>query len=118
MTKIAINGYGRIGRCVHRVLLKNKVADLEIAAINDITDAKTLAHLLKYDSVHGVLANDVKADGDKLVVDGKAIPIFAEKDPASLPWEKLGVTVVLECTRKFTERVGAGKHLKAGGRRS
>jgi len=117
MTKIAINGYGRIGRCVHRVLLRNKVADLEIAAINDITDAKTLAHLLKYDSVHGVLPNDVKADGDKLVVDGKAIPIFAEKDPENLPWEKMGVAVVLECTGKFTERAGAGKHLKAGAKK-
>jgi glyceraldehyde 3-phosphate dehydrogenase len=116
-TKIAINGYGRIGRCVHRVLLEHKITDLEIVAINDITDAKTLAHLLKYDSVHGVLDCAVKADGDKIVADGKAIPVFAEKDPEKLPWEKLGVTVVLECSGKFTEREGAGKHLKAGAKK-
>jgi glyceraldehyde 3-phosphate dehydrogenase len=116
-TKIAINGYGRIGRCVHRVLLENKITDLEIVAINDITDAKTLAHLLKYDSVHRVLPFPVKADGDKLVVEGKSIPIFAEKDPEKLPWEKLGVKVVLECSGKFTEREGAGKHLKAGAKK-
>jgi glyceraldehyde 3-phosphate dehydrogenase len=116
-TKIAINGFGRIGRCVHRVLLENKVTDLEIAAINDITDAKTLAHLLKYDSVHGVLDHDVRAEGDKLFVDGKAIPIYAEKDPEKLPWAKLGVTVVLECSGRFTDRAGAGKHLAAGAKR-
>jgi len=115
--KIAINGYGRIGRCVHRALLKNKVADLEIAAINDITDAKTLAHLLKYDSIHGVLPNDVRAEGNQLIVDGKAIPITSEKDPEKLPWGQLGIPVVLECSGKFTERDGAGKHLKAGAKK-
>ena len=115
--KIAINGYGRIGRCVHRALLKNKVADLEIAAINDITDAKTLAHLLKYDSIHGVLPNDVRAEGNQLLVDGKAIPITSEKDPEKLPWGELGIPIVLECSGKFTERDGAGKHLKAGAKK-
>jgi glyceraldehyde 3-phosphate dehydrogenase len=116
-TKIAINGYGRIGRCVHRALLEGKNAGLEIVAINDITDAKTLAHLLKYDSVHGTLHHDVRSEGSNLIVDGKSIPIYAEKDPEKLPWGQLGVAVVLECTGKFTERDGAGKHLKAGAKK-
>jgi glyceraldehyde 3-phosphate dehydrogenase len=116
-TKIAINGYGRIGRCVHRALLAGKVAGLEIVAVNDITDAKTLAHLLRYDSVHGTLHHDVRAEGSNLIVDGRSIPVYAEKDPEKLPWNQLGVTVVLECSGKFTERDGASKHLKAGARK-
>jgi len=116
-TKIAINGYGRIGRCVHRALLAGKVAGLEIVAVNDITDAKTLAHLLRYDSVHGTLHHDVRAEGSNLIVDGRSIPVYAEKDPEKLPWNQLGVTVVLECSGKFTERDAAGKHLKAGARK-
>ena len=116
-TKIAINGYGRIGRCVHRALLVGNVAGLEIVAVNDITDAKTLAHLLKYDSVHGTLRHDVRAEGSTLLVDGKAIPVHAEKEPEKLPWAKLGVQVVLECSGKFTERAGAAKHLAAGAKK-
>ncbi|NMC68832.1 MAG: type I glyceraldehyde-3-phosphate dehydrogenase [Myxococcales bacterium] len=116
-TKIGINGYGRIGRCVHRALLEGKVSGLEIVAVNDITDAKTLAHLLKYDSVHGTLRHDVRAEGSTLIVDGKSIPVYAEKDPEKLPWGQLGATVVLECSGKFTERDGAGKHLKAGAKK-
>jgi glyceraldehyde 3-phosphate dehydrogenase len=116
-TKIGINGYGRIGRCVHRALLKLKATDVEIVAVNDITDAKTLAHLLKYDSVHGVLPHAVKAEGNSLIIDGKAIPVYAEKDPEKLPWASLGATVVLECSGKYTERDGAGKHFKAGAKK-
>jgi len=116
-TKVAINGYGRIGRCVHRALLEGKVPGLEIVAVNDITDAKTLAHLLRYDSVHGTLRHDVRAEGSTLVVEGRPIPVYAEKDPEKLPWKELGVAVVLECSGKFTEREGASKHRKAGARK-
>ncbi len=117
VTKIAINGYGRIGRCVHRALLAGNVPGLEIVAVNDITDAKTLAHLLKYDSVHGTLQHDVRTEGSNIIVDGKSIPVYAEKEPEKLPWGQLGATVVLECSGKFTERAGAGKHLAAGAKK-
>ena len=115
MVKIAINGFGRIGRCVLRQAFGSK--DLEFVAINDLTDAKTLAHLLKYDSVHGIYEKDVKAKGSSIVVDGKEIQIIAEKDPEKLPWAKLGVDVVIESTGRFTNRDGAGKHLKAGAKK-
>jgi len=113
--KVGINGFGRIGRLFFRAAYKDPA--LEIVAVNDITDAKTLAHLLKYDSVHGRFGEAVEARGDGLVVAGKEVKVFAAKDPAELPWKKLGVQVVIESTGKFTDREGAGKHIKAGAER-
>lgn len=113
--KIGINGFGRIGRNVFRAALKN--ADVEVVAVNDLTDANMLAHLLKYDSVHGKLAADVKVDGDNLVVDGKTIKVTAERDPAKLSWGELGVEVVVESTGFFTKRADAAKHLEAGAKK-
>lgn len=115
MVKIAINGFGRIGRCVFRQAFGTK--NMEFVAINDLTDAKTLAYLLKYDSVHGIYDKDVKAKANSIVVDGKEVQIVAEKDPEKLPWGKLGVDVVIESTGRFTDREGAGKHLKAGAKK-
>jgi glyceraldehyde 3-phosphate dehydrogenase len=113
--RVAINGFGRIGRMVFRAALKEK--GIDIVAINDLTDAKTLAHLLKYDSVHGTFNAKVEAKNDTLVVNGKAIKIYAEKDPAALPWKKEKVDVVLESTGRFTARDKAELHLKAGARK-
>ena len=116
--KVAINGYGRIGRCVHRRILKlGDACGLELAAINDITSTGTLAHLFKYDSVHRTAPHEVGADGESLVVDGNTIPVLAERDPASLPWKKLGVGVVFECTGLFRSKELASKHLEAGASR-
>jgi len=114
-TKVGINGFGRIGRNVFRAALNNPA--VEIVAVNDLTDAKTLAHLLKYDSVHGILAADVKADGTNLVVNGKAIKVLAEREPAKLPWKDLGVAVVVESTGRFTDRDKAAAHLEAGAKK-
>ncbi len=114
-TKVGINGFGRIGRNVLRAALGNP--ELEIVAVNDLTDAETLAHLLKYDSVHGTLAAEVKVDGDALVVDGKRVQVLAEKDPAQLPWGKLGVEVVVESTGRFTDAEKAKAHLQAGAKK-
>ncbi len=113
--KIGINGFGRIGRNVLRAGLKRE--DLEFVAVNDLTDAQTLAHLLKYDSVHGKLGTKVEAKKDVLVIDGKEIKVFALKDPAQLPWKNLGVDVVLESTGKFTDRAGGTKHMEAGAKK-
>ncbi|WP_022846909.1 MULTISPECIES: type I glyceraldehyde-3-phosphate dehydrogenase [unclassified Desulfurobacterium] len=113
--RVAINGYGRIGRCFHRAILGDD--EIEIVAINDLTDAATLAHLLKYDSVHGKFPGTVEVKGDKLVIDGKEITVYAEKDPAKLPWKELEVDVVLEATGRFRDRTGASKHLDAGAKR-
>ena len=110
--KIAINGFGRIGRNTLRALLKK--SGLEVLAINDLSDTKTLAHLLKYDSVHGGFDGTVTADGAHLMVNGKPIHVFAEKDPSLLPWKELGIDLVIESTGKFTSLEGAGLHLKAG----
>jgi glyceraldehyde 3-phosphate dehydrogenase len=112
--KIAINGYGRIGRCVHRILAMADNHDLELVAINDITSPKTLAHLMKYDSVHRIFPGTVEARENSIVVNGKEIPICAERDPSNLPWTKLGVELVMECTGLFTSKETAGKHLAAG----
>lgn len=112
--RIGINGFGRIGRLVFRAA---RGKDVEIVGINDLTDAKTLAHLLKYDSIHGIYPGEVEADGDAIVVDGKKIPISAERDPAQLPWKGLGATVVVESTGRFTKREDAAKHLEAGAER-
>ncbi len=117
MAKIAINGFGRIGRCVARVIHEAKNADLEIVAINDLTDAPTLAHLLKYDSVHREAGFDVEATDGAIVIAGKRIPIFAQKDPAALPWKELGVDVVLECTGRFRNKAGGELHRTAGAKR-
>ncbi len=108
--KIGINGFGRIGRLVLRQGLKRD--DLEFVAVNDITDAKTLAHLFKYDSVHGIYEGDVRAEGDYLVVNGKKIRVFAIKDPAQIPWGDLGVDIVVESTGLFRSRDKAALHLR------
>ncbi|OGD72330.1 MAG: type I glyceraldehyde-3-phosphate dehydrogenase [Candidatus Coatesbacteria bacterium RBG_13_66_14] len=113
--KVAINGFGRIGRTLLRYARGRY--DYEIVAINDITDAKTLAHLLKHDSIHGTYPADVSIDGDYLVVDGDRIRVLAERDPAKLPWGEMGVDVVLEATGLFRDRAGAGKHLQAGAKK-
>ena len=113
--RVGINGFGRIGRNVLRACLDERV--LEFVAVNDITDAKTLALLLKYDSVHGTLPRDVRADKDGLTIDGKPIRVLAVRDPARLPWKQLGVDLVLECSGLFTERDKAAKHLEAGARK-
>ena len=113
--RIGINGFGRIGRNVLRASLGNPA--FEFVAINDLTDAKTLAYLLKYDSVHGTLETDVEAREDALVVGGKSIKVLAMKDPKELPWKSLGVDIVIESTGRFTDREGASKHLSAGAKR-
>jgi glyceraldehyde 3-phosphate dehydrogenase (phosphorylating) len=111
--KVGINGFGRIGRLVFRAGLEDR--DIEFVAVNDITDAPTLAHLLKYDSVHGRLSQTVGADKDGLVVDGKQVRVFSERDPAKLPWRDLGVQVVLECSGLFADKEKASVHINAGG---
>lgn len=115
MKNIAINGFGRIGRLVFRSLLNDK--SVKVVAINDLTDAKTLAHLLKYDSAHRTLDAKVSHDEKNLIVNGKKIPIFAEKDPELLPWKKLNVDLVVECTGRFLTMEKAGKHIKAGAKK-
>jgi glyceraldehyde 3-phosphate dehydrogenase len=108
--KVGINGFGRIGRNVLRTALKD--SNLEFVAVNDLTDPKTLAHLLKYDSILGNLPNKISAGPDSISVDGKAIKVFAEKDPAKLPWESVGAQVVIESTGRFTDATDAKKHLR------
>ena len=117
MTKIAINGFGRIGRNVLRALVASGRTDLEVVAINDLADAKTNALLLKRDSVHGTFASDVSVEGGDIVVDGKRIRVTAERDPAKLPHGELGVDLVLECTGLFTDADKARSHLTAGAKR-
>jgi glyceraldehyde 3-phosphate dehydrogenase len=114
-TKVAINGFGRIGRLTFKVLLSKK--NIEVVAINDLTDTATLAHLLKYDSVHGRFDGTVTSTPDGIVVNGKEIKIYAEREPANLPWGKLGVDVVLESTGRFVDEAGAGGHLTAGAKK-
>lgn len=115
-TKIGINGFGRIGRLVLRAMVQSK-SDLNVVAVNDLTDAATLAHLLKYDSVHGGFPATVEQDGDGIVVDGKKIDVLSEKDPAKLPWKQLGVDVALESTGIFRSRETAGAHIEAGAKK-
>ena len=115
MTKVAINGFGRIGRLSFVALLQKK--NIDVVAINDITDTKTLAHLLKYDSIHGQFKGTVEADSDGFVVNGKKIKVLAERDPAKLPWKALGVDIVLESTGRFVDEAGAGAHLTAGAKK-
>ena len=115
--RVAINGFGRIGRNVLRAATMANVTDLEIVAVNDLTDPLTLAHLLKYDSVHGKFPGTVAPAPDGIHVNGRTIKVLSEKDPAKLPWQALGVDVVLESTGRFTDREPAAKHLEAGARR-
>jgi len=116
MTKVAINGFGRIGRPTLRRIL-DKHPNVEVVAINDLTDASTLAHLLKYDSLYGRYDKEISTENGSLYIDGKSIKILAEKDPAKLPWKDLGIDVVLECTGLFTKIDDAQKHIKAGSKK-
>ncbi len=117
--KMGINGFGRIGRGFFRAALKDKEFSnlIEIVAVNDITDSRTLAHLLKYDSVFGKFDAEVKAEDDAILVSGKRIKVYSEKDPERLPWKELGVELVLESTGLFTDRAGAEKHIRAGAKK-
>ena len=117
-TKIAINGFGRIGRCIVRALFERNVSDFELVAINDLTDAGTLAHLLKYDSIHRELKGANISHGEGFIsVGGKQIKVLAQKDPAALPWKELGVDIVFECTGLFTEKAKAEAHITAGAKK-
>ena len=110
--KVGINGFGRIGRCILRMAIDN--SDMEFVAVNDVTDATTLAHLLKYDSVHGNFEGKVEAREDAMVVNGKTVRITAKTNPAELPWKELGVQVVVESTGRFTDKASASRHIEAG----
>jgi len=120
MLKVAINGFGRIGRATFRRIIENH-SDLEMAAINDLTDTKTLAHLLSYDSVYGIYHKTVKSTPNSLLIDGaksgKKIRVLAESNPAKLPWKKLGIDIVIECTGYFRTFEGSQRHIKAGAKR-
>lgn len=113
--KVAINGFGRIGRVSFRVMLER--SNIEVVAINDLTDSKTLAHLLKYDSVHRGINAEVSSEEKMIVVNGKKIPVYAEKDPLNLPWKQLGVDIVIESTGFFLDKETAGKHITAGAKK-
>ncbi|MGD8719184.1 MAG: type I glyceraldehyde-3-phosphate dehydrogenase [Candidatus Zixiibacteriota bacterium] len=113
--KIGINGFGRIGRQVLRIMVER--GGFDVVGVNDLTDAATLAHLLKYDSVHGRFDADVSVDGNDIVVNGDRVRVMAEKDPANLPWKDLGAEIVIESTGKFRDRDGAGKHIAGGAKR-
>jgi glyceraldehyde 3-phosphate dehydrogenase len=116
-TKIGINGFGRIGRCVLRAILSRQEKDIEVVAINDLDKPAALAHLFKYDSVHRTWPGVVKAQDKAIIVDGHSIAVTAEKDPSALPWKAMGVDIVLECTGRVTAREGSEKHLAAGARK-
>ena len=116
-TKIAINGFGRIGRCVLRALVARGSKDIEVVAINDLDKPSALAHLFKYDSVHRTFPGTVTSGEKSLTINGRDIRITSEKDPAALPWKELGVDIVLECTGRFTEKAKAEAHLKAGAKK-
>lgn len=115
MVRVGINGFGRIGRNVFRIAQAHP--DMEIVAVNDLTDAKTLAHLLKYDSVHGTFEGEIKAGENSIMVNGREVKVSAERDPAKLPWRDFGVEIVIESTGRFTKRDDAAKHLEAGARK-
>ncbi|GAA4019938.1 type I glyceraldehyde-3-phosphate dehydrogenase [Sphingomonas swuensis] len=117
MTKVAINGFGRIGRLVARAILERPDCGLELVAINDLADAKSNAWLFERDSVHGRFPGEVKAEGDAIVINGKRIAVTAERDPANLPHKDLGVELALECTGFFTDKAGGEKHIAAGAKR-
>ena len=115
--KIGINGFGRIGRCLARVLISDPNRDVDIVGINDLTDASMLAHLLQWDSVHGQFEKPVAVDGDSLVVGDERIAVTAERDPGKLPWKELGADIILECTGLFRTKDTASKHLQSGAKR-
>ena len=116
MRKVAINGFGRIGRLTLRAALERK-ANLDFVAVNDLVDAKTLAHLFKYDSIHRSYPGKVEADGDSIIIDGKKIRVFSERDPSNLPWAERGVDIVIESTGFFRKRKEAASHLRAGAKK-
>ena len=116
-TRIGINGFGRIGRQVVRAAKNEGVADLDFVAVNDLTDTRTLAHLFKYDSVHGTYQGDVESGSDSIIVDGDEIKVLAQKDPGQLPWKDLGVEIVLESTGRFTDASAARKHIDCGAKK-
>src|SRR5712691_843766 len=113
--RVGVNGFGRIGRVFFRTALE--ASDIEVVGVNDLADAKTLAHLLKHDSVHGTLAADVQAKGEAIFVNGREVRVCAQKDPAALPWRELGVDVVVESTGIFRDTATASKHLQAGAKK-
>ncbi|WP_120498570.1 type I glyceraldehyde-3-phosphate dehydrogenase [Kiloniella sp. EL199] len=115
--RVAINGFGRIGRLVLRAIIESGRDDIEVVAINDLASAQANAHLLKYDSVHGTLRKSIKADDKALIIEGKRIAALSERNPADLPWGELGVDVALECTGLFTDREKASLHLEAGAKK-
>ncbi len=115
--KLGINGFGRIGRLVFRSILERDLGGIDIVGVNDLTDAKTLAHLFKFDSVHGQFPGDVEVQGDKLVINGDEFPVFAERDPSNLPWGELGADVVVESTGIFRTREKAAQHISAGAKK-
>ncbi len=116
MGRVAINGFGRIGRITLRVALGEKT-DLDFVAVNDLVDAKTLAYLFKYDSIHGTYQGEVKAEGDSIIIDGKKIKVCSERNPASLPWKEMGVDIVIESTGLFRSKEQAASHLQAGAKK-
>jgi glyceraldehyde 3-phosphate dehydrogenase len=116
--RVAINGFGRIGRCVTRVATQQNNPDIELVAVNDLTDDKTLAHLLKYDSVHGKFPGEVGAEDGYLIVNGKKVRSLEERDPSQLPWKDMEIDVVLECTGRFVQRDKAAQHLSAGSKKT
>jgi len=115
--KVAINGFGRIGRVFTRCLINSNNKQIEIVAINDLIDAPTLAHLLKYDSVHGVLNNSVSSTSNSIIIDGKEIVVLNERDPENLPWSDNEIDVVVESTGFFRDKLGAEKHITAGAKK-
>lgn len=115
--RVAINGFGRIGRLVLRSAKQSGLSDIDFVAVNDLTDTRTLAHLFKYDSVHGVYGGSVEAADNGLIIDGDEVKVFSEKDPSALPWKDLGVDIVIESTGRFTKREDAAKHIEAGARK-
>ncbi|MFH1639733.1 MAG: glyceraldehyde 3-phosphate dehydrogenase NAD-binding domain-containing protein, partial [Chloroflexota bacterium] len=117
VTKVGINGFGRIGRQALRIALERRKNEMEVVAVNDLTDTKTNAHLFKYDSSYGKYPGEVKVDGDSLVIDGKKIKVFAERDPAKIPWRDNGVDIVLESTGVFTDATKAAAHIKGGAKK-
>ena len=117
MIKVAINGFGRIGRHAFKIALEKHSQDIQIAAINDLTDTQTLTHLLKYDTVYGPYEKTVSFDKENIIIEGKKYPVFAEKEPQKLPWEALGIDVVIESTGRFTSQEWAELHLQAGAKK-
>ncbi|HHZ89525.1 TPA: type I glyceraldehyde-3-phosphate dehydrogenase [Candidatus Poribacteria bacterium] len=114
-TRVGINGFGRIGRNAFRAILGNPDLHIDVVAVNDLTEPDTLAHLLKYDSVHGILDDEISATGDGLLINGNELKVLSERDPADLSWGELGVDIVIESTGFFTERADAEKHILSGG---